>query len=785
MSVWSRAGLAVVAALLLGVIVVIGSDKGEPVRDVRLLSGAAWLSSSKVGQVTLLDGNNVEVAAQVQVAPAGHSLEVAQQGSTAYAVDRSAGTVRRVEGGTYELSDPQAPIPDATNGLAVIPGRDTVYTVDKRRGMLAYTDPKSLAPQGNAVTFAAGTAMIDDNGTLWAIDARTGDLTHVRDGKLNIRRQVAQPGGAELTMVGGRPVVVDIAGRKAVSVDSDTGRPGDPVELDLRTTDTVQVSGSRRADRLYLVVGRGVLNVCDLAANDCGKVIGLREGNTYGPPVEAGDQVFVPDYTTGQVWIIDVENSRVIAKPTVLAPDVRFELLVRDGVVFYNDTNSERAGVIQLDGKVINAAKYDAGNPGKGLSGSVAPSAPPQRTSPAGQAVAPAQPPRGGVPSQAAQRTSVGSPPVSGHQQPVEPSSEPAGASPTASDSPSVSSTPTTTTQHPPPAEPRLEISMSTTTPTENQTVTLRVNNLNGEAPVSAQWTFGDGATGSGTTTTHRWAAARATPYLVAVTATMPDGRQAMASANVTVSAVPHVRLTVSVPGGGGSVTGGGINCPGTCSVDVQPNTQITLTAQPDATHQAGSWGGACAGKSGASCDVTVDEAKSVSHTFEAKPVPQATLTIAAPTGGRVLVGGGGTCPSTCSVTRNTGTAVKLTAEPADDRVFGAWGGACAGQGATCSLTMTGQQSVSVTFTLIEKPQITSLECGSQGKGTFSCTLTATPAKLQIRWIVDGVPITDENDNKYMTSVCGSDNRATVEVTVSNARGSDTAKGGSSCETGS
>ncbi|SMC59665.1 InlB B-repeat-containing protein [Kibdelosporangium aridum] len=781
MSGLARVGLAVVAALLLGVIVVIGSDDGEPVRDVRLLSGAAWLTSSKVGQVTLLDGSNVEVAAQVQVAPAGNSLEVAQQGSTAYAVDQTAGTVRRVDGGTFDLSEPRSPIPDAAAGLTAVPSRDVVYTVDKRRGMLAYTDPKNLAPRGDAVTFAAGTATIDDNGTLWAIDARTGDLSHVRDGKLNIRRQVAQPGNSELVMVNGRPVVVDIAGRKAISIDSDTGRPADPIELPIGATESVQVSGSRHDDRLYVVLSRGVLNVCDVAAGDCGKAISLSEGNAFGPAVESGNQVFVPDYKTGQVWIIDMQRSRVIAKPTVLTPDVRFELLVRDGVVFYNDTNSERAGVIQLDGTVVNAAKYDAKNPARGLNGTVTPSAPPRQTG-SSQAVPPS---RGGsvVPTQVAQQTSVGQVPVSPGQPDV-PDRSDLSDPPTPLASGSSTPPPSSSSSPPPtPAEPRLEITMSTTTPTANQTVTLRVNNLNGDQPVSAQWTFGDGGTGGGTTTTHRWATAGS--YMITVVATLPDGRQAPTSVTVNVFAVPTVRLAVSIPGGGGSVSGGGIDCPPTCSVDLQPNTQVTLTARPDATHQLGSWGGACSGSSGASCDVTVDTAKNVTYTFESRPVPQATLTIASPTGGRILIGGGGTCPSTCSVTRNAGTSIQLTADPANDRTFTSWGGACAGQGATCSLTMTGQQSVSATFTLIDPPVITKLECGSLGRGTFQCELATTPAQVQVRWVVDGFAVPDENDSKFMTHRCGSDNQASITVTVSNARGSVSRDSGSRCETGS
>src|SRR5947199_207345 len=41
----------------------------------------------------------------------------------------------------------------------------------------------------------------------------------------------------------------------------------------------------------------------------------------------------------------------------------------RDGVVFFNDPASERAGVLQLDGGVRRIRKYDPANPDKGVTG--------------------------------------------------------------------------------------------------------------------------------------------------------------------------------------------------------------------------------------------------------------------------------------------------------------------------------------------------------------------------------------------------------------------------------
>src|SRR5215470_7770291 len=133
-SLWtprSRAvGATVAAVAAVAGLLIVGAGRGHPAQQVRLLSGAAWLASSSVGQVSLLDGSSAEVAAQVQVAPRGNDLQVVQQGATAYAIDRTAGTIRRVDGATFTLTQAESPIPDAGAGLTAFAGTDTVYALD-------------------------------------------------------------------------------------------------------------------------------------------------------------------------------------------------------------------------------------------------------------------------------------------------------------------------------------------------------------------------------------------------------------------------------------------------------------------------------------------------------------------------------------------------------------------------------------------------------------------------------------------------------------------------------
>lgn len=685
-----------VAAVALGAVAVVG--QGHQPQRVRSLSGAAWLASAKVGQLTLLDGTTAEVSAQLPVAPADDQLTVAQLGSTAYAVDQTTGTVRRVDGATFEVTPPQAPVPDAHAGLTAVPGATDLYIVDTQRGVLADTDPRTLDRRGDLLSVAGqlgqGTVAVDDTGTLWAVDTATGDLTRIAGDARTVQHGIAKPGRSFVTIANGHPVVVDMTSRKVIDVAKDTGRAGRTLDLDLRPDDTVQIGGSPHSERIYLVATRGVLTICDLGGGRCDSVVPLAAGNEFGTPVDSGDRVFVPDYSTGEVWIVNLADHRLVARAMVLPPNGPFQLLVRDSVVFYNDPGSEKAGVIHLDGTATRSAKYDPGNPAKGLtvpSGGNPPVSPPAPNNPANPP--PPPPPNQPVPltpnqPPPSQQPQLPSTPTNPDQSPVNP--------PPTSDPPSP-------TPDPPPV---LKITMSTTTPTANQQVTLMVS---GASLDRATWSFGDGGSATGISVNHTWTAARNTPFLVTVNATTTDGRQGTVSVPVTVSAEPPAKLTVRVTGGG-TVTGNGINCPGgQCTLSEVKGSVVTLKATPGQISTFTAWGDACAGQQGDTCRLTLNADATVSATFTEKP--KFILTVvshpnAFGTGvGRIH----GTSPSdfSCNLdcsntfTFHQGDQITLVAEPAPPQPqpgganlitqFVRWdSGPCAGsKSLTCSFQLT------------------------------------------------------------------------------------------------
>ena len=160
--------------------------------------------------------------------------------------------------------------------------------------------------------------------------------------------------------------------------------------------------------------------------------------------------------------------------------------------------------------------------------------------------------------------------------------------------------------------------------------------------------------------------------------------------------------LTVSVTGGG-TVTGGGINCGeggSACSATLSAGTNVTLTATPGAGQTFTGWGGACSG-SARTCSLAMSAARSVTATFSGGSTVQVELSVAV-TGRGTVTGDGINCGngrSTCRSKEPEGATVGLTAAPASGARFSGWGGACSGRQTTCTVEMDEAKRVSAAFT--------------------------------------------------------------------------------------
>ena len=214
---------------------------------------------------------------------------------------------------------------------------------------------------------------------------------------------------------------------------------------------------------------------------------------------------------------------------------------------------------------------------------------------------------------------------------------------------------------------------------------------------------------------------------------------QFMGNAKHTGTAVPqsagpqaYYALDVTATGSGRVTSSpAGINCGSDCTESYLSGMPVTLTAAPVAGFRFIGWSGACTGTA-AVCVLLIDGAKSVAADFG--PI-QRTLAVSRTGGGTGSVTSnlaGIACGNTCSAMFNSGATVQLTATSAADSTFSGWGGACAGQGNPCAVTLNSDSSVTATFQLLP-PQ--SSAGGGGGRCFIATAAYGTPMAQEVRYL--------------------------------------------------
>jgi len=209
---------------------------------------------------------------------------------------------------------------------------------------------------------------------------------------------------------------------------------------------------------------------------------------------------------------------------------------------------------------------------------------------------------------------------------------------------------------------------------------------------------------------------------------TMSADRQATATFNLNPSLVVNVGGNAA---GTGTVTSSpaGISCQlpqgGACQAYFLPGTPVQLTASAGSGSVFAGWNGGCSGTS--TCAVTMSADQTVGAIFNGPP----TITVGlSGTGSGTVVSkpAGINCPTQCSASFPSGTAVSLSATAGSGSGFDGWTGPCSSTG-SCSFSATSDQSVGAAFDLPDFSVTTSPSTTptviAGGSATFSVAVGA------------------------------------------------------------
>ena len=344
-----------------------------PVRP-QLLAGDIWLASRAVGQMTLVNGASAQVSAAVGVADPNTDFDTEQAGRDGYAVDTATGNVVDVRDATLEKT--ATTLSDGTT--TVLAGTSTLFAVDPVQHAVQLLRPETFAPIGRSMALPSTDPVLAEDGRqLWAADGPAGMLVRydVEDGT-PVRHVLhlfnAENSQPRLVIADGQPVLIDPTGRVAMLLAS-SGHVTRTLQLNLRHEDVV--SGSADTEQFNVVQpDHGLLTVCDFGTRACRASVPLTGLNhDLGAAVQTGGHVFVPDYTSDVVDIVDLGNTMPVEHTLPLSTrPIHFELVQRDGIVYVNDPDSAQAAVVEPDGQLRRIDKYDPQHP-SGVAGTTGP----------------------------------------------------------------------------------------------------------------------------------------------------------------------------------------------------------------------------------------------------------------------------------------------------------------------------------------------------------------------------------------------------------------------------
>lgn len=362
---WASGRLNSSRLVVIGVVVtvVLGTagfliGRGEVGLRLLIQPGDAWLPTNKDGSVTHVDGQTARPTAQLLLkGAAGHQLVVSQIGEQVLVLDETTGVLVRINPAQLLLGA-QAKV---GTGSAVVAGIAATYVVNYGAQTVQRIDPVTLRQLGPTVSLPwppAQGAVVDSAGTLWLPIPSTGSVVPVTSAGLGRPVRVgAVAANVVMTSANGVPIAVNRTARRLIPVSlAGAGNAFTlPAGVGVGTKSLIVPAGSGSPNvPMVDPNGQPSLLIVNLTtgASQTASLGSSVTGDRFGPPVQAGPRVFIPDYSTGQVLVYQTSVGLLGNTIPVLSHPGVFTAQVIDGIAYFNDPNGNRAVVMTPDGVV-------------------------------------------------------------------------------------------------------------------------------------------------------------------------------------------------------------------------------------------------------------------------------------------------------------------------------------------------------------------------------------------------------------------------------------------------
>ncbi len=359
------AAMTVAALLVIALVVVVFRLGNQASAGVALDDPVVWVEDGDRGRILQINGSTLEITAQIDVGASGDSIVAIPKERDVVFFNRTTGAVGTI--GAVSLAVDNEDVVETSTGP--VTGETLQIKADFDGSTLAYiiSDERTLViePGSSVQSFIAtpdgtGDTEVDVQGQLLMVTSDGRQVLRSGEEGLETYADLPEPiaGSSQrpqLVRADEDMFVVDPDRRTVNQIDdegqllSPTCVSGSLSDVQVGGTHLTNPSGTQRV--LVHDAAVGVLSVSEPNRSDCYSIEIRGGGDIYGAPVAVDSTAYLPNYSTGQIDIVDLDERVLLRTETFSTVRNRpFELEVFDNAVWANEPNGLQASIVTRDG---------------------------------------------------------------------------------------------------------------------------------------------------------------------------------------------------------------------------------------------------------------------------------------------------------------------------------------------------------------------------------------------------------------------------------------------------